>query len=97
MNIVLKSSCPRVNKFELRVVNYWNKLPDELKLVDTVTHFKVALEHYKYKNLEKQGNYWDLAEEVYSRIDNSKRENYINFMLDNEYIAKRKGINTTSI
>ena len=52
---------------------------------------------YKKNNTSKQGNYWDLAEEVYSRIDNSKHENYVTFMLDNEYIAKRKGINIKSI
>ena len=93
MNIVLKSSCPGVNKFELRVVNYWNKLPDELKLADTVTSFKIGLEVYKTNNFSKQGNYWDLADEVYSRINDSNRLNYISFMKENEYIAKRKGIN----
>jgi hypothetical protein len=98
MNIVLKSSCPGVNKFELRVVSYWNKLPDELKMVDTVTHFKIGLEVYKKDNISKEGNnYWDLADEVYSRIDDSNRQNYVIFMKENEYIARRRGINTVGI
>ena len=97
MNIVLRSSCPGVNKFELRVANYWNQLPDDLKLVDSVDSFKVGLEVYKRKNASKQGNYWDLADEVLSRIDNSNRDSYVSFMEENEYIARRKGINTTGI
>ena len=98
MNIVLKSSCPGVNKFELRVANYWNKLPDELKMVDTVTHFKIGLELYKKENISKEdNNYWDLADEVYSRIDDSNRHNYVSFMEENEHIARRRGINTVGI
>ena len=99
MNIVLRSSCPGVNKFELRVANYWNQLPDDLKLVDSVDSFKVGLEVYKRKNASssKQGNYWDLGDEVLSRIDNSNRDSYVSFMEENEYIARRKGINTTGI
>ena len=94
MNIVLKDSCPGVNKFELRVASYWNKLPDELKMADTVTNFKIGLEVYKKRNISKQGNYWDLADEVYSRIDDSNRQSYVSFMEENEYIARRKGINS---
>ena len=96
MNIVLKDSCPGVNKFELRVASYWNKLPDELKMADTVTNFKIGLEVYKKRNISKQGNYWDLADEVYSRIDDSNRQSYVSFMEENEYIARRKGINSNT-
>ena len=97
MNIVLRNSCPGVNNFELRVVNYWNKLPEELKMADTVINFKIGLELYKKKHFSKQGNYWDLSDEVYSRIDDSNRGNYVSFMTENKYIANRKGINTNYV
>ena len=99
MNIVLKSSCPGVNNFELRVANYWNKLPDKLKMADTVINFKIGLEIYKKENISKQGtdNYWDLADEVYSRIYDNNRQSYVSFIEENEYIARRRGINTAGI
>ena len=93
MNIVLKSNRPHVNKFELRVVNYWNKLPEELRLANSVVDFKVGLEAYKKDNISKQGNYWELSDEIFNRINDSNRESYVSFMKENDYIAKRKGIN----
>ena len=93
MNIVLKSNRPHVNKFELRVVNYWNKLPEELRLANSVVDFKVGLEAYKKDNISKQGNYWELSDEIFNRINDNNRESYVSFMKENDYIAKRKGIN----
>ena len=95
MNIVLKSNLPHVNKFESRVVNFWNKLPDELKLAKNVADFKVGLESYKKDNISKQGNYWDLSGEIFNRINDSNRESHVVFMQENKHIAKRRGINTS--
>ena len=52
---------------------------------------------HKRKHYSKQGNYWDLADEVFSRINDSNRQSYVSFMEENEYIARRKGINTAGI
>ena len=48
---------------------------------------------YKKKLFLKPGNYWELADEVFSRIHDNNRENFVNFMEENEHIAKRRGIN----
>ena len=79
-----------------RVVNYWNRLPVELKLVKTVVDFKIGLEAYKKDNISKQGNYWDLSDEIFSQINDSNRESLnVVFMQENKYIAKRRGLNTS--
>ena len=79
--------------FSRRVVRYWNKLPEHVISADTVNGFKNNLQRFKDKNLDKPGNFWELSQEVYNRIDNSDRNSYVDFMLNNSHIAKAKGIN----
>ena len=77
------------------LVNFWNKLPEELRLSKNVVDFKIRLESYKKDNISKKGNYWDLSDEIFSRINDTNRESYVVFMQENQYIAKRRGINTS--
>ena len=80
-----------------RVVNYWNNLPVSVRSSENVTHFKVGLEHFK-RNCQNstQENYWDVSNEIFNRIDDSSRESYISFLLDNPEIMKRRKITVTS-
>ena len=77
----------------MRVLPYWNKLPIKVRNSETVEAFKINLENFKVKNISIPGHYWGLSQEIFSRIDNSGRENYANFMLDNPEVAKRKKVN----
>ena len=94
MNIVIKNNFSCIyNNFEIRVANYWNKLPDNLKMSDSVVDFKKGLEKYKLKYFSRCGNYWELSDEIFNRINDSSRTSYANFMKDNIHIARRRGIN----
>ena len=55
-----------------RVIVSWNKLPVSVKNTDSVLSFKIKLEKYKEENIfESRGNYWEVSNEVLSRIENS--------------------------
>ena len=80
----------------MRVVKYWNKLENYVKRAENVLDFKILLESYKQDCIDKDssvGNYWELSEEIFNRIDDRSRESYVSFMIDNPYIAKKKNIN----
>ena len=83
--------------FEKRVAKYWNKLPQYVKCSENVINFKVNLESFKTEKIEEFGNYWELSDEIFNRINDQNREDYVNFMLNNPYyIAKRRNINIHS-
>ena len=39
------------------------------------------------------GQFWELSDEVFNRIDDSNHASYEHFMVDNPYIAKCRGVN----
>ena len=80
--------------FPKRVVRHWNLLPVYVKSSKTVNMFKGNLMDYKKQNFLIPGNYWELSQEIFTRINNDSRESYQEYMLNHPYIAKRKGINT---
>ena len=75
-----------------RVLPYWNKLPTALKFSDSVKKFKVNLESYKLNQKSTQGNYWELSNEIFSRINDDNRDSYVNYMLNNPDVMKRRKI-----
>ena len=93
MNIVINTHSAGTNTFQTRVVKYWNKIPDYVKLAENVCDFKVLLEDYKQKYINDVGHYWELSDEVFNRIDDSNRKSYVDYMTDNPHIAKRRCVN----
>ena len=79
--------------FSNRVAKYWNKLPAFVKDAISVDSFKARLGSYKTTNATTTGNFWELSEEIFTRIDESHRSNFTDFMLDNPNVAKRRNIN----
>ena len=84
-----------------RVVSFWNKLPTDIKMAQSIDSFKFMLEGYKLGHLNGNvidtGNFWELSNEVLDRIEGN---NYIeNKKVHNEYlklnpfVAKKKFIN----
>ena len=76
-------------------MRFWNKLPPDVRLATSVDNFKVKLEAFKLNNIHgnRPGNFWELSEEIFNRIDNSGRGSYVKFMSDNPHIANYKKIN----
>ena len=76
-----------------RVIQYWNKLPNDIKSVKTVDSFKNKLQTYKRNNLSASGQYWNLSAEIFQHIDNADRSQYVNFMENNPQVARYRHIN----
>ena len=79
--------------FSNRVLKYWNRLPYDVKSAKNVDTFKSRLGSFKDKNPGRSQQYWELSQEIFSRISDSDRNSYVTFMSSNPYIAKAKGIN----
>ena len=97
MNIRLGSDpTAKVNLFQARVVKFWNKLDNNVKKAENVVDFKILLESFKQDKIDADdciGQYWELSEEMFCRIDDHNRDSYVNFMVENPYIAKKRNIN----
>ena len=93
MKIVCSKNSSSINTFEMRVVKYWNKLPDIVKSAKDVTDFKKRLENFKSRNLNKPGNYWELSDKIFDSINDENRQSFAEFMIENPYIAKRRYVN----
>ena len=79
-----------------RVREYWNKLPNDIKMAPNINSFKNRLESFKLDCIssanERLGNFWELSDAVLSRIeganyaDNKSLHN--EFLKRNPYVAK---------
>ena len=81
------------NFFSRRVISYWNKLPLNVKNAESVNQFKNRLDKFKNTNLEQHGQFWELSTEIFNRINDSNRDNYVDFISSNPIIAQIRNIN----
>ena len=92
----IKRNC--LNK---RVLEYSNKLPNDIKMAPNINSFKNQLESYKLDCIssvnEHPGNFWELSDAVLSHIEGANYADNISshneFLKRNPYVAKRKFIN----
>ena len=78
--------------FARRVINYWNKLPSHVKFSKSTDSFKNNLLRFKRDNIQI-GNYWELSDEIFNRISDSNRDEYVAFVSNNPIFARRRNIN----
>ncbi len=84
----------RLDFFSNRIAKYWNKLPSAVKDAPSINSFKARLKTYKSENSSiLSGNFWELSEEIFKRIDESHRSEFTNYMVNNPSVAKRRNIN----
>ena len=96
-----KCNTVKRNCLNERVREYWNKLPNDIKMAPNINSFKNQLESYKLDCIssanERPGNFWELSDAVLSRIEGANyADNKIShneFLKRNPYVAKRKFIN----
>ena len=80
-----------------RVREYWNKLPNDIKVAPSINSFRNRLESYKLDCIssanERPGNFWELPDVVLSRIEGAKyaynKSSHNEFLKRNPYVAKR--------
>jgi hypothetical protein len=81
--------------FPNRVIKYWNKLPPSVRFSKSVDSFKNNLSKFKRENFQVPGNFWELSREIFNRIIDNNRNDYISYVQNNPDFARRRGINTT--
>ena len=60
--------------FSNRVIKYWNRLPFTVQSSSSVNNFKNNLDNFRNMNYGEgistivQGQYWELSEEIFSRM-----------------------------
>ena len=86
------------------LVEYWNKLPPEIKGSTSVVMFKNRLESYKTRCLSeycrdasRHKNYWELSDILFDKINDENRESHVKFLIDNPEIAKFKKLTFDNI
>ena len=99
----LKVSSFRKKFFSERVIQYWNVLPNFVKLSSSVNSFKANLSLHKSQQLKSEhyvssvGNFWEVSERVLQRIESPSavagRDAFCEYLNDTPWVAKRKGIN----
>ena len=95
LNIISRPGDQKKYKYEFlcrRVISYWNKLPIDVKAAQTINQFKNRLDNFRKNNLDTQGHFWELSNEIYSRLT-SNRENYVQYMTDNPILCKIRNVN----
>ena len=74
-------------------VEKWQTLPSPLRQANFVNSFKRRLCNFKLRNFNQLGNFWELSEEIYNRINDSDRGSFADYMLENPDVARRRKIN----
>ena len=83
-----------------RIRNYWNNLPMYYKNSVDVNSFKINLDRFKKECIHSDdNNFWEVSNLVLSKIEGNasyleRKESHNAFLVENPYIAKKKGINT---
>ena len=89
--------------FSERILKYWNILPKNVKMSESVNSFKANLENYKVRSLanafhNSTGHFWDVSGHIMDRIENPSylagRPAFREYLISNPWIAKRKKMNT---
>ena len=76
-----------------RVILYWNKLPINVKSAETINQFKNRLDKFRKTNFQESGHFWELSNEIYTRIPENNRGNYVQYMLNHPIIRNVRNIN----
>ena len=87
-----------------RIRRYWNKLPSYVKLSEDVAKFKCNLDKFKMEsaNSVNSDHFWDVSRLIIDKIEGNpyyslNKNNFNNFLIENPYVAKKKGINTKMV
>ena len=82
-----------------RITNYWNSLPVYLKSSENVINFKIKLYKFKNESVDSwSNNFWEVSNLIINKIEGNpnyliNKNNFNNYLLENPFVAKRKGLN----
>ena len=77
-----------------RDYNCPSTIPPSLKFSKTVDSFKNNLSKFKKEHFLLPGHFWELSNEIFNRIPENNRDEYVLYAQNNPEFSKRRGINT---
>ena len=78
----------------------WNCLPHYVKSSENVLDFKINLEKFKIDTVNSNiNNFWEISSLIIEKIEGHRsylvnKDKFNKYLLDNPWVAKKKGINT---
>ena len=80
-----------------RIREYWNKLPNSVKLSGDVNSFMKNLCDFRKNSFDIPGNFWEISERVIDKIEGpcylSNKATHNNYLTENPWVAKKRNIN----
>ena len=84
-----------------RIKGYWNSLPEYVEASENVLDFKINLEKFKKDGIKRniKFNFWESSDLIIEKIEGNpnylvNKDTFNKFLIDNPWVAKKKGINT---
>lgn len=102
LNSNIDSSIYKLRKSFLpdKIKSYWNCLPHYVKSSENVLDFKINLEKFKIDTVNSNiNNFWEISSLIIEKIEGHRsylvnKDKFNKYLLDNPWVAKKKGINT---
>ena len=76
--------------FSVRVIKYWNNLPNSVKNAPSVNAFKTGLDYLKSYNPDSRHGYWYLSQEIFNRIPD--KNDHVTYLKSHPEVAMRRHI-----
>ena len=92
-NLCNVSSCRTrfaLDCFSVRVIKYWNNLPNSVKYAPSVNAFKTGLDYLKSYNPDSRHGYWYLSQEIFNRIP--AKNDHVTYLKSHPEVAMRRHI-----
>ena len=90
-NLCNVSSCRTrfaLDCFSVRVIKYWNNLPNSVKYAPSVNAFKAGLDYLKSDNPDSRHGYWYLSQEIFNRIPD--KNDHVTYLKSHPEVAMRR-------
>ena len=79
-----------LDSFSVRVIKYWNNLPNSVKYAPSVNAFKTGLDYLKSYNPDSRHGYWYLSQEIFNRIPD--KNDHVTYLKSHPEVAMRRHI-----
>ena len=82
-----KNTACQTRNLKVRVIKYWNQLPQRARYSTSINAFKAGLDHFKLCKPDSPNGSWELSEQICNRISE-----HVNYLLANRDVAMRQNI-----
>ena len=63
-----KNTACQTRNLKVRVIKYWNQLPQRVRHSTSINTFEAGLDHFKLSKSGSPNGFWELSEQICNRI-----------------------------